>query len=116
MPEKTTPDSKVENTKTNPKGDHHLAENAKDMAHKSLELLRKGEEKVMHLPMDRRMIFFVGIIILIAALIGGNVGNIILVLIAIGMIYVSISENNPLTKMLEKKRHEDELSTKSKKK
>lgn len=89
------PVSKKEAPSTQEKG-----EEMKEMGKKAFDSVgssvKELEEKIMHLPIDRRMIFFVGIVILIAAFLG-SFGTVVLALIGVGMMYIGFSGNNFLS-------------------
>jgi hypothetical protein len=91
------------------KNPHSSVDTAKDIGKNAFTILEKEakeiEKKFMDLPIDRRMIVFVGGVILIAAFLG-NFGDVILALIALGMIYVGFSGNNFLTRFLSNKPQE----------
>lgn len=100
----------MEENKTAPeKETHSTADTAKDMGKSAFAAVEKEvkvlEEKIMHLPVDRRMIVFVGVIVLIAAFLG-DFGTVVLALIAVGMIYIGFSGNNFAAKFLKAKPEE----------
>ena len=70
------------------------------------------EERISHLPVNRKIIFFTGILLFVCGFLGliggviGIFGNIISILVALGMVYASITEKNAITKMMEQKKDE----------
>lgn len=87
----------------------------KDMGKNAFESVEKGvkdlETKIVHLPIDRRMIVFVGVVILLAAFLG-SFGTVLLALIAVGMIYVGFSGNNFLTHFVQDAPEKDKKAKK----
>ena len=63
------------------------------------------EEKIMHLPVNKKFIFFTGVVLIVLAVLSlwsASFSAFFILLIGGAMVYIGISKKNPITKLMEK--------------
>lgn len=105
------PKSNPKKTEKKNQTEHHQsAEHLKEMGEKAIssvaEKAVKLEKSFLELPIDRRMIVVVGVVILLSALMD-DFGKVILVIVAVGMIYLGVSGKNVLRRWFGEKKKDE---------
>jgi hypothetical protein len=80
---------------------------AKEFGEKLSHEAKEFGDKIGHLPVNKKFIFFTGITLIVLALLIfldlASLSAVLILLIGIGMAYVGVSDNNPITKMMQEK-------------